>query len=162
MTSGGASLKLQAALAECVLHAQVLEEALALLPQQFAPDDVPRLGTERRRVLDQVAFRFMKLQDSLGEKVLPGLLAVSLDPLPEEAPFVQKLQRLERLGAVPSVERWKLLREVRNALAHDYPDHPALQAAAWNRLKDAAGWLLDAWRAAHGCAGLWVQPEAGG
>jgi uncharacterized protein with HEPN domain len=62
---------------------------------------------------------------------------------------VQKLQRLERLGAVPSVEQWKLLREVRNALAHEYPDHPALQAAAWTRLRDAAGRLIEAWHTAQ-------------
>ena len=142
-------LKLHAALAECALHSAVLSEALALLPASFAPADVQSLGTETRRLLDQLAFRFMKLQDSLGEKVLPGLLAASLDPLPDEAPFVQKLNRLERLGAVPSVERWKSLREVRNALAHEYPDHPALQAAAWTRLLRAAEDLLAAWEAAR-------------
>ena len=152
MSTDGARLKLQAALGECALHAEVLRGALADLPLRFVEADVPALDSGRRRVLDQLAFRFMKLQDSLGEKVLPGLLARSLDPLPEEAPFVQKLHRLERLGAVPSVERWKSLREVRNGLAHEYPDHPALQAAAWNRLRAAADDLLAAWQAARGHA----------
>ena len=72
----------------------------------------------------------MKLQDSLGEKVLPGLLLATLDPLPPAATFAEKLQRLERLGAVSSAERWRYLREVRNALALEYPDHPAFRAVA--------------------------------
>lgn len=161
MDEGGRH-KLQAALKECALHAQVLGEARVLLPHGFTPDDVVEPNAERRRLLDQVAFRFMKLQDSLGEKVLPGLLDLSLEPLPEDAPFVQKLNRLERLGALPSVDQWKGLREVRNALAHEYPDHPALQAAAWNRLLDAAGQLVQAWRAAQDHAvRLGVAPTVG-
>lgn len=159
MNGDGAALKLQAALTECALQAAVLSEALALLPASFVPADVQTLGTDRRRLLDQVAFRYMKLQDSLGEKVLPGLLSASLDPLPDDVPFVQKLNRLERLGAVPSVERWKSLREVRNALAHEYPDHPALQAAAWTRLLRAAEDLLAAWGAARDAAGR-IAPGA--
>jgi hypothetical protein len=148
MNDASAGLKLRAALAECALHADVLVEARGHLPAKFEPQDVPTLDAERRRVLDQIAFRFMKLQDSLGEKVLPAALSLTLDPLPDGVPFVQKLHRLERLGAVPSAEGWRLLREVRNGLAHDYPDHPALQAAAWNRLLQACGQLVDAWRAA--------------
>lgn len=139
--------KLQAALLECALHAQVLADALGRLPAHFNPADAAQVSDELRRTLDQAAYRFMKLQDSLGEKVLPGLLAQTLDPLPPEAPFAQRLQRLERLGVVPSVEAWRLLREVRNGLAHEYPEHPALQAAAWNRLRAAIEDLLAVWRA---------------
>lgn len=152
MRSAGSDAKFLAALAECDLHARVLAEAAGLLPARFDEADVPSLSPENRRLLDQLGFRFMKLQDSLGEKVLPALLTRSLDPLPPEASFVQKLHRLERLGALPSVDAWKLLREVRNGLAHDYPDHPALQAAAWNRLLAAAGQLVQAWTVARAFA----------
>lgn len=47
-----------------------------------------------------------------------------------------------RLG---SVETWRLLREVRNALAHDYPENPALQAAALSRLLKGVFELLGLW-----------------
>lgn len=100
-----------------------------------------------RRALDQAAYRFMKLQDSLGEKVLPGLLNLTLDPLPEQATFAEKLQRLERLGAVPSAHSWRLLREVRNSLAHEYPDNPAIQAAVLTRTLRAFVELLAVWDA---------------
>lgn len=146
-TSGNA--KLLAALAECRLHAEVLAEAAHSLPARFEAADVAAVSAEVRRTLDQLAYRFMKLQDALGEKVLPGLLAATLDALPPHATFAEKLQRLERLGALPSADAWRLLREVRNALAHEYPENPALQAAALTRLLAGARELVSVWHAAR-------------
>jgi hypothetical protein len=132
----GASAKLVAALAECRLHADVLvqawQEVQVLLP--FDAATASAIRPEQRRLLDQIAYRFGRLQDSLGEKLLPGLLVLAQEPIAPEATFAEKLQRLERLGAVDSANDWKLLREMRNALAHDYPDAPELQAAWLNRL----------------------------
>jgi len=145
--------KLEQALTECTLHAQVLGEAVAPLPSAFSAGMVAVVDSERRRWLDQTAYRFMKLQDSLGEKVLPGLLAATLDPLPPEATFAERLQRLERLGALPSVERWRLLGEVRNSLTHEYAEHPELQAAALTRLVSGARELMLFWSAAQAFAG---------
>ncbi len=75
MTVDGASAKLAAALAECGLHVQVLAQALAEV-QPLLPCDataVAAINPVQRRLLDQIACRFGKLQDSLGEKVLPTL-----------------------------------------------------------------------------------------
>lgn len=146
--NAGDRAKLDAALAECALHAHVLGDAVAALPLAFTAEDLCNVSIPLQRVLDQAAYRFMKLQDSLGEKVLPGLLAATLDPLPPQATFAEKLQRLERLGAVPSAERWRYLREVRNSLAHEYPDHPALQAAALTRMVQGVRELLLFWATA--------------
>ncbi len=146
MTAPG-SAKLIAALAECQLHAEVLADAAHSLPARLEAADVANISAEVRRTLDQLAYRFMKLQDALGEKVLPGLLVATLDALPPHATFAEKLQRLERLGALPSADAWRLLREVRNALAHEYPENPALQAAALTRLLGGARELISVWRA---------------
>ena len=144
--------KLDAALAECALHAQVLRQAIGALPAAFTPDAAAAMDVDTRRWLDQAAYRFMKLQDSLGDKVLPGLLVATLDPLPPEATFAEKLQRLERLGAVPSAERWRGLREVRDSLAHEYPENPGLQAAALTRLVQGVQELLLTWTTAQAFA----------
>ncbi len=141
--------KFDAALQECVLHASVLSDAAGHLPVAFDAAQVGGIGVEQRRVLDQVAYRFMELQDCLGEKVLPGILTLTLDPLPPDASFAEKLQRLERLGALASADNWRLLREVRNSLAHEYPENPALQAAALNRLLRGVGELLALWAGAR-------------
>ncbi len=151
LPADGAAAKLSAALAECQLHSSVLTAALqevqCLLP--FDAASAQAIDAGQRRLLDQIAYRFGKLQDSLGEKVLPGLLVAAQEPFAPEATFIEKLQRLERLGAVASAADWKLLRELRNALAHDYPDAPALQAAWLNRLMTSVPVLLNMARSAH-------------
>ena len=47
--------------------------------------------------------------------------------------FAEKLNRLERMGAIPSADEWKKLRIARNAVAHEYPDDPELRTSAINR-----------------------------
>lgn len=137
---------LPAALAECRLHAEVLTEALSdLSPAAFTAEDVTRLGSDKRRVLDQLAYRFGKLQDSMGEKVLPAVLDLVQEPLPPGATFAEKLQRLERIGAIANAADWRRLRELRNQMAHEYPDQPHIKAAVLNRFVQGVGELLAVW-----------------
>ena len=143
--NGGGRAKFAAAVAECRLHATVLADDRGRLPMSFSADQMSALDVEDRRSLDQAAYRFMKLQDSLGEKVPPGILALTLEPLPPEATFAEKLQRLERLGVQPPVQSWRLLREVRNSLAREYAENPALQAAALTRFMIGLSDLLCPW-----------------
>lgn len=139
--------KLRAAIAECKIHVALLAEALAAIEsaRPFTAETVTHLSAAQRRLLDQLAYRFIKLQDTLGERVLPGLLVLTEEPIAESATFAEKLQRLERLGAVTSTENWRLLRELRNQIAHEYPDAPDLQAAAINRALGGVEELLAFW-----------------
>jgi hypothetical protein len=137
--------KLQAARAECERHAAVLRAALEAL-QEVPPNGEDEATSERLRLLDQLAYRFGKLQDTLGERVLPGVLDLLEEPLPPSTPFAQKLQRLERLGVIPGSEQWRRLREVRNAIAYEYPEAPAVQAALVRRFLAAVTELLNVWR----------------
>jgi hypothetical protein len=124
---------MQVYLAECALHAEVLDEGLADV-KKWMPLMVSRhLDKELQRILDQIAYRFTKLQDSMGEKVLPLILVLAQEPISSGAIFVEKLNRLERVGAIPSAEEWKQLRVARNAVAHEYPDDPELRTSAINR-----------------------------
>nr|VFJ60679.1 MAG: hypothetical protein BECKDK2373B_GA0170837_109414 [Candidatus Kentron sp. DK] len=112
--------KLAAGIGECRLHADVLREARAELGKaRFTADSIHSMTTGQRRLLDQMAYRFSKLQDSMGMKVLPGLIELTEEPFPEEATFAEKLQRLERLGAITSVDEWRMLRELRNQLSQE-------------------------------------------
>ena len=110
----GREEKLAAAREECALHARILRQgrAEARDSMPFTPGRIDGLSDETRRLPDQLAYRFGKLQDSMGERVLPLLLEIAGEPLPEQATFVEKLRRLERLRAVPSADTWKELREL--------------------------------------------------
>jgi hypothetical protein len=139
--------EVRAALSECERHASILRAARTEIgDKRFSPDTVENLGGELVKSLDQSAYRFGKLQDTLGMRVLPGILELAEEPLPEATPFAEKLQRLERLAVIPSVNQWRRLRELRNQLAHEYVDAPHLKAATLNRFVDGITEALEVWR----------------
>jgi uncharacterized protein with HEPN domain len=75
---------------------------------------------EKVETIDSFIFRFSKMQDSMGEKLFP----LTLEFLGEEVrskPFIDILNRLEKLEILKSAEEWKKLRELRNFLTHTYP-----------------------------------------
>lgn len=139
--------KLEAALGECELHAEILGEALDEHGEtSYSAATIEALTKPWLRLLDQMAYRFTKLQATLGEQVLPMLLDLAEEPLAPDAPFAQKLQRLERIDIIPSAEQWRELRIARNTIAHEYPDAPELKAAALNQFVRSAAELLQFWK----------------
>ncbi len=68
--------------------------------------------------LDQLIFRFSKLQDTLGEKIFPSVLTLSEEDVKRKT-FIDILNRLEELGVIKKSE-WLKLREIRNEIAHEY------------------------------------------
>ncbi|MBU3915501.1 hypothetical protein KKA14_08190, partial [bacterium] len=86
---------------------------------------VVELTDEQVRTLYQLLFRFAKLQDAIGTRLLPAALQL-VQEWHDNEPFLDKLNRAEKLGILPSVEQWQLLRELRNQTAHEYPDQPEM------------------------------------
>ncbi len=77
---------------------------------------------------------------------MPMILELAQETVPENATFVEKLNRLERIGAIPSAEEWKKFRVVRNALAHEYPEDPELRVSAINRFLEGVAILSSLYR----------------
>jgi hypothetical protein len=141
--------KLATALWEADRHAETLREALAEWDKDPAADwRSLETDRERVRVLDQLLFRFIKLQDAMGERLVAATLAVLDEPF-EDWAMRDRLNRLEKLGYI-DVDNWLAWREIRNRLAHEYPDQPELQFAA----------LLATIAAARALAALYTQWRA--
>ncbi len=88
-----------------------------------AMEDSPDLA-ER---VDAFVSRFGRLQDTLGDKLLPNLL----DTLGERtAALIDNLDRAERLGIIPSADQWLALRKLRHQMVHEYVEDPRLLADA--------------------------------
>ncbi|CAK0747944.1 H393 [Gammaproteobacteria bacterium] len=139
--------KLNAILDECRLHADILSTALAEIDNTiFNEENILCISTMQRRLLDQIAYRYAKLQDTMGEKLLPGILDLIQEPLPEKATFIEKLWRLERLGVIESAKLWKELRELRNQIAHEYHEQPEIKAAVLNRFLQGVHQLVGLWQ----------------
>jgi hypothetical protein len=121
--------------AVCQTHAETLTEALQDLQlRALTLDDYSHLGKEDRRLLDQFAYRYTRLQDDMGARLMPAVLkALGEDIGPMSA--IDRFTRLEQLGWLDSADEWLAMRHVRNQFAHDYPDSATerferLQAAA--------------------------------
>lgn len=133
-----------ALLVQCETHAYRMLWAKHSLQAEFPLDAerLRKLGDEQVAVVDQFVGRFARLQDAMGAKLLPMVLELTKEQ-GNLAAYLDKLNRLEKIGALPSVEEWLALREMRNSFAHDYPEDSALQAAILNRAFVAADKLVE-------------------
>ena len=85
--------------------------------------EIEHLSKEDRRLPDQFAYRYTRLQDDMGARLMPAILRA----LGEEVatmPAIDRLNRLEQLAWLPSAEEWTDLRRIRNEFVHDYPETP--------------------------------------
>lgn len=129
--------KINAAIWEADRHVETLFEALEEWDRSPASSwEELEADRSRVRVVDQLLFRFIKLQDTVGERLIPATLAVLRESF-EDWPMRDRLNRLEKLGYL-DVENWLSWREVRNRLAHEYPDQPEIRFAALIAAIDAA------------------------
>jgi hypothetical protein len=125
--------RLEIALWETDRHAAALGEALADW-DAAPPEGLLQVESNPalRRLTDQLLFRFLKLQDALGERLVPATLAALLEP-DADRPMLDKLNRLDRLGYV-RLDDWLQWRDLRNRLSHEYPEQTEVR---WATLKAA-------------------------
>jgi len=126
---------LQSALGENNSHAEKIRRAVQILAPlvPLTVESFSGLGDETIMVVDQLIYRFTKMQDSLGTRFLPALYAL-LEDDDRPRPFLDILNRLEQLRVVEDVATWQFFRDLRNRLAHDYPESIQQTIATLNLL----------------------------
>jgi hypothetical protein len=144
-TGNGASpeqLALKQIHALCLGHVEALQDALKDMAQRaLTPAEYAHLTATDRRLLDQFAYRYTRLQDDMGARLMPAILkALGEDVAAMSA--LDRFARLEQLGWLPSAEAWNTLRQIRNQFTHDYPDSPAQRFDRLQAAVEAAGQLL--------------------
>lgn len=98
-------------------HLQATDQRLfaeAVTPARVADFETDVELAERA---DAFVSRFGRLQDTLGDKLLPALLDASGETV---ASALDNLDRAERLGWVASVDDWLAMRRLRNQMVHEY------------------------------------------
>ena len=127
----------------CDRHADRLNWAITQLQKHtpFTGQILNQINDVELAILDQFSTRFGKLQDLMGAKLFPTVLEITKEPGELKA-FIDKLYRLEKIGAIASADDWLLMREARNSFSHDYPDDQESQAALLNKLFELATQLL--------------------
>ncbi len=127
--------KLRTVLEECELHQKRILYAMKKL-QQFMPLTVKsykQLNDEEIEALDQFLFRFSKLQDAIGQRLFSYILEVQEEPV-KSLSFLDKLNRLEQLGAITDKEHWLYIRNLRNSVTHEYETDPEGMGEALNHI----------------------------
>ena len=128
------------------MHAERLKGSLTKT-EHFMPmtaDVLSKLPLEQVAFLDMMSTRFGKLQDIIGAKIFPLILEI----LGEDAvTFIDKLNRLDKLGYIDDVSWWMDLRELRNEVMHDYPDDYKAISEHMSILVVQANKLLQFWEA---------------
>ena len=76
---------------------------------------------QNSEMLDAFVARFSRLQDTIGDKLLPAILKLNLEPVGSQ---LDNLFRAEKLGWIDSADKWIELRGLRNSLIHEYMTSP--------------------------------------
>ena len=82
---------------------------------------ISQLKKEEITFIDQFIYRFSKLQDALGQKLFKTVL-INLDEEVTNKSSIDIFNRLEQLEIIKDYDKWKLLRDLRNELAHEYEE----------------------------------------
>jgi len=83
--------------------------------------------------IDQMVYRFSKLQDSVGERLFKSVLMFLEEDI-KNKPFLDILNRLEQLAILSSKDEWLRLRKLRNELSHEYSNEDEENVAVLNML----------------------------
>jgi len=71
--------------------------------------------------------RFGRLQDTVGDKLLPLLLTALGE---KSSAAIDNLDRAERLGLLESADEWMAMRNLRNQMVHEYVEDPVVLSSA--------------------------------
>ena len=111
-----------------------------LFPVLFTWQKLEKLDKEIELAerIDAFVTRFGRLQDTVGDKLLPQYL----DALGEATgPAIDNLNRAEKLGLIHSAEIWMTLRDMRNQMVHEYMEDLEKLANALNKAHEHVGML---------------------
>lgn len=95
----------------------------------FTPEQATRLEEDPDLAERVEAFvgRFGRLQDTVGDKLLP-LLLIALGEKSSAA--IDNLDRAERLELIKSADEWMTMRNLRNQMVHEYIEDPVVLSSA--------------------------------
>ncbi len=156
----GEGERMRALLRECGIHARRIRRARDRCAELFplSEESYRALTEDEVEHIDQLLYRFTKLQDVLGARLFPALMGTLREDADSMTIF-DVLAALEGAGAIPSQEEWLRLRELRNRIAHEYEYDARAGSESLNELYTSLDELLRAWEATSRFANEKVLPS---
>ena len=150
---GGSALiyknKFHANLTESFTHLKRLTTAFHELEKKY---NFPLESLQFKKIInnnqdlafvDQIIYRFSKLQDIMGAKLFKSYLIAQGESI--DKPFLDILNRLEKLKIL-EVDDWFELRDIRNDISHNYEEDENIAIDLVNiiyKTKDDLGAILN-------------------
>ena len=128
---------------ECEVHKKRINQAVEKCKPFFplSSTEYESLTDTQVEHIDQLVYRFSKLQDALGAKLFPAVVSVLREDSASLTMY-DKINELEKAGAISAADEWEVLREIRNQLAHDYQDDPEEGSFYLNQVYGKTSMLL--------------------
>jgi len=131
---------------ECDRHCQKIADAKEYLAPIIPLDiqkyqDIDKISSS---FIDQLIFRFSKLQDTIGESILKSILLMSQEDV-KKMTFLDMLNRFEELELLDK-NQWLRLRELRNDIAHEYSFNQAEVVDTINLIYQKSDELIEIYR----------------
>ena len=119
--------------------------------------DWQALQPDQHETLAAFRIRFSEYQEHMGKT----MKAIAVEEEKPSEPFTAVLLYMEKLGCIDSVDRWKDIRELRNAVNHEYEDDSSVLHEFFAQMIQAAPELLQ-WheQLARFCDATYPQPCA--
>lgn len=144
-------------LAKKLLHLQRMSEYLRYSLEKVqslgAWDDTMSLTPGQHESLAAFRVRFSEFQEQLGK----AMRAIAMEEEQDVDRFGAVLAYMERLEILDSAEHWKLIRELRNAVNHEYEENAERLSAFFVQLVEETPTLL----AYHQRLAAWCQASYG-
>lgn len=96
------------------------------------------LQDDQHETLAAFRIRFSEYQEHMGKT----MKAVAIEEEKASEPFTAVLLYMEKLGCIASVTRWKEIRELRNAVNHEYEENASELHEFFSQMIEAAPELL--------------------
>lgn len=111
-----------------------LQQTLPLIPIQ----SWTKLTPEDHETLAAFRIRFGEFQEHLGK----AMRAIAIEEEQKTEPYTTVLLYMEKLEIIDSAEHWKMIRELRNAVNHEYEENEERLSEFFSELTQAAPQLF--------------------
>ncbi|MEJ2577261.1 MAG: hypothetical protein P8106_11465 [Gammaproteobacteria bacterium] len=132
------------------LHLNGTDERLFRSPIDAAWVESLESRPELSERVDAFIARFGRMQDTIGDKLIPELRRRMLET---PGASLDNLNRMEKLGLLASTLDWVEARNLRNRLVHEYQHDPSEFAQALNRAHQLVPLLADTYNRLRRYAG---------
>lgn len=128
-------LTINSSIKECDAHLSKIRRSHNLIEGFFplSEETLKSCSEENIEHLDQFIYRFTKLQDAMGSRLLPSVYSYLKNEI-KPVPFLDILSGLEKYEVLTSENDWQFFRNLRNYLAHDYPESTGQTVITLNTL----------------------------